>query len=144
MRSAASMVSRSHFADQHHVGIFTEGGAESIGEALGVGMKFALIDQAVLVHVDEFDRIFDRQNVVVALGIDLVDHRGQRSGLTGARRAGHQHQTARLFAHLGDNGRKVELVEGLDFKGNQTENGGRCSALVEDVAAEAGQTLEPE
>ena len=76
-----------HFADQHHVGIFAERGAQGVGEALGVGVQFALVDQAVLVHVHEFDRILDGEDVIVALGIDLVDHGGQRGGLAGAGRA---------------------------------------------------------
>ena len=89
-----------HFADQHHVRIFTECGAQRIAEALGVRMQLALVDHAVLVHVHEFDRIFDGQDVLVALGIDLVDHRGERRGFTGASRSGHENQSARPIAEF--------------------------------------------
>ena len=100
-----------HFADQHHVRVFTKGGAQRVGEALGVGVHFALVDHAVLVHVHEFDRVFDGQDVFVALGVDLVDHGGQRGGLAGPGRPGHQHQPARLVAQLAHDGRQAQLVE---------------------------------
>ena len=112
-----------HFADQHHVRILTQRGAQRVGEALGVGVHFALVDQAVLVHVHEFDRVLDGQDVVVALAVDLVDHRGQRGGFAGAGRPGDQHQSARLVAQLADHRRQSQLVEGLDLEGNDTKHG---------------------
>jgi len=42
-------------------------------KALRIRVQFALVHQAVLVHVHEFDRVFNGENVFVALGIDLVD-----------------------------------------------------------------------
>ena len=52
-----------HFADQHHVRVFTKRGAQGVGKALGVGVQFALVDHAVLVHVHEFDRVLDGEDV---------------------------------------------------------------------------------
>ena len=100
-----------HFADQHHVRVFTEGGAQRVGKALGVGMQLALVHHAILVHVHELDRVLDGEDVVVALGVDLVDHGRQRGGLARSGRARHQHQSARLVAHLAHDGRKSQLVE---------------------------------
>ena len=114
-----------HFADQHHVRVFTKGGAQRVGKALGVGVHFALVDQAVLVHVHEFDRILDGEDVFVALGVDLVDHGRQRGGFAGAGRPGHQHQAARLVAQLADHRGQSQLVERLDLKRNQTEDARR-------------------
>ena len=65
----------SHFSDQHNIRIFTEGCAQSVTKALGVSMQFPLVDHAVLVHVNEFDRVLDGKDVIVPLGIDFVDHR---------------------------------------------------------------------
>ena len=67
-----------HFADQHHVRVFTERSAQRVGEALGVGVQFALIHHTVLVHVHELDGILDGQDVVVPFGVDLVDHGRER------------------------------------------------------------------
>ena len=87
-----------HFADQHYIGIFTKRGSQSTGEAFGVGVQFALIDYTILVHVNELDRILNGEDMVVPFGIDLVNHRGQRGGLTRACGTRNQHQTAGLFA----------------------------------------------
>ena len=133
-----------HFADQHHVGIFTKRGSQRIGEALGVGMHFALIDHAILIHVHELDRVLDSEDVVVPLGIDLVNHGGERSGFARSGRAGDQHQAARLVAHLAHNRWKSQLVKRLDLEGNQTKDGRSRTPLVEYVGAETGQTFQSE
>src|SRR5208282_301841 len=133
-----------HFADQHHVRVFTKSGAQGIGKTLGVRMHFALIDQAVLVHVHELDRVLDGEDVFVALGIDLVDHGRQRGGFARARRPRYQHQPTRLVAHLAYDWRQTQLVERFDLKRNQTENASRSTALVENVGAEASEALQPE
>ena len=91
-----------HFADQHHVRIFTKGSAQGVAEAFRVGVQFALVDHAVLVHVHELDRVFDGQDVVVALAVDLVDHGGERGRLARSGWSGHQHQAARLVAQFAD------------------------------------------
>src|SRR6478672_10760223 len=48
----------------------------------------ASVHDATLVTVEELDGILDRDDVVVAHAIDLVDHRRERRRLTGAGRAG--------------------------------------------------------
>src|SRR5207302_1356460 len=72
-----------HFADEHHVGVFAQGSAERIRKGVRVRVNFALIDEAFLVVVQKFDRVFDRNHVLFALGVDLVEHGGERRGLTG-------------------------------------------------------------
>ena len=133
----------SHFADQHHVRIFTERGAQRVGETLGVGVQLALVHQAVLVHVNELDRVLDGEDVIVPLGVDLVDHGGQRGGLARAGRPGHQHQPARLVAQLADHRRQTQLVERLDLKGNETEDGRGRAALVERLARKRASPFRP-
>ncbi len=133
-----------HLADQHHVGILPQGGAQGHGEAFGVGVQLALVDQAVLVLVQVFDRILDGEDVLVALAVDLVDHRRQGGRLAGAGGAGDQHQAARLLADLLDHRGQVEVAEGLDLVGDGPEHRGHRAALVEDVGAEAGEPLDAE
>ena len=72
-----------------------------------VGADLALVDDAVLVAVDELDRIFHRDDVAGPLLVDLVDHRGERRRLAGAGRAGHQHQAARPLRQLGADRRQL-------------------------------------
>ena len=74
-----------HFADQHHVRIFTQRRAQRSAKRFGVRVHLALVDQAVLVLVHELNRIFDGDDVLVALGVDLVDHRRQRGRFAASR-----------------------------------------------------------
>ncbi len=54
-----------HLAEEDHVGVLAEGGAEGAPEALRVGADLALVDDAPLVAVQELDRVLDRDDVVV-------------------------------------------------------------------------------
>ncbi|MNC92014.1 hypothetical protein D3C83_83670 [compost metagenome] len=71
-----------------------------------VGVNLALVDQAAFVVVQKLDRIFDRQNVLVTIAIDLVDHGGERRRLTGAGWTSNEDQPARFVAELLDDGRQ--------------------------------------
>ena len=84
-----------HFADEDDVGILAQRGAQRGGEAVRVGVDLALVDETALVLVDVLDRILDGDDVLAALGVDLVDHRRQRRRLAAAGRAGDEHQAAR-------------------------------------------------
>ena len=94
--------------------------------------------------MEELDRVFDGDDVLVPLAVDLVDHRGQRRRLARAGRAGDEHEAARLVADLLDDRRQSELLEAEDLVGDLPVDGGGGAALVEDVRAEAGQPLDAE
>src|SRR5580704_6484009 len=134
----------SHFSDEHHVGVFTERGTQRVRERMGVRVNFALVDQALLVVVEEFDRILDGDHVLFALCVDLVEHSGERGGLTGTRRPGNKHKTARFVAQTTNDVRQAERVEALDFPRNGTEHSAHGSALVKDVAAETSKIFQAE
>ena len=91
-----------HLTDQHDVGVLTQRGPQCGRKGHRIGMQLALIDQAALVRMQVFDRIFDRDDVFMALSVDLVDHRRDRRRLTGTGRAGDEHQASRLLAQRGD------------------------------------------
>ena len=58
-------------------------------------MDFALVDQALLAFMHEFDRILNGEDVFVFVVVDMVDHGGEGGGLAGASGSGHQHQATR-------------------------------------------------
>ena len=53
-----------HLADQDHVGVLAQGRLERPGEVDRVGADLALVDEAVLVPVQELDRVLDREDVL--------------------------------------------------------------------------------
>ena len=89
-----------HLAEEDHVGVLAEGGAERLGEAARVGADLALVDEAAAVAVEELDRVLDREDVARAVAVDLVDHRGERRRLPRAGRAGDEHEAARPLGQL--------------------------------------------
>ncbi len=82
--------------------------------------------------------------MVVALGVDFVDHGRQRRGLAGPGGAGHQDQSTRLVAKFCDHGGQAQLVKILDFKRNHTEHGRGRAALIENVGTKTSEALQTE
>jgi hypothetical protein len=76
-----------HLAEEDHVGVLAERGAERLGEARRVDADLALVDDAALVPVHELDRVLDREDVLGALAVDLVDQ-GSRAWSTYRSRSG--------------------------------------------------------
>ncbi len=127
-----------HLADEDDVGVLTQGGLQGEGEVGRVGADLALVDDALVVRVQELDRVLDREDVLLALAVDHVQHRGQRGRLAGAGRAGDEDEAARLAGELLQDGGQVELLEGLDLLRDVAEGGADRAALEEAVDAEAG------
>ena len=53
-----------HLAEEDHVGVLAERGAQRVAEAGGVDADLALVDDAALVPVHELDRVLDREDVL--------------------------------------------------------------------------------
>jgi hypothetical protein len=56
-----------HFADEDNVRVFAQGRDQSTLEALSMHMHLALIDEALVVVVHEFNRIFNGDDVLFAV-----------------------------------------------------------------------------
>ena len=125
-----------HLADEDDVGILAQRRAQRALERVGVRPDLALVDEALLVVVHELDRILDRDDVVVAVPVDVVDHRAERRRLARAGRPGHEHEALRQPAQLQDVRREAELLGGQDLARNHAEDGARPLAIHEDVGAE--------
>src|SRR6478672_10901376 len=98
-----------------------------------ISRDLALIDDAILMIVKELYRVLDREDVVVPVDIDLVDHRRQGRGFTRAGRSGHEDEATRLFAHIGHDGRQSQGLECLDLVRDRTKYGTNRSLLVEEI-----------
>ena len=104
-----------------------------------IALDLALVDQAALGLVHELDRILDRDDVIRAIVVAVVDHAGERGRLARARRAGDQHQATRQHAQVAEDLRRLQVIEAQDHRGNVAEYGAGAAVLVEGVDAEAGQ-----
>lgn len=99
----------------------------------------ALVDQAFLRLMDEFDRILDRQDMGVLVFIDMIDHRRQRRGFAGTGRPCNQHDAARVFGNVLEDLRTVEIFQRQDLGGNGPEDRTGAALLVEGIDAETRQ-----
>jgi hypothetical protein len=133
-----------HFADQHDIGILPQGVFQRGGEALRVAADFSLIDDAVLVLVNELDRVLDRDHVPLQLLVDLVEHRGERGRLARAGGAGHEDESSWFVGQIGDDFGEVEVLERLDVERNLPDDHRDAAALLEAVAAESREVLNAE
>src|SRR3569623_2370141 len=97
-----------------------------------VSRNLALIDDTVLVVEQELDRVFDRQDVIVAINVDLVDHRRKRCRLTGAGRSRNEDQTAGLLAEVRDDRRQSQSIERLDLVRDRTKHRADRTLLVKE------------
>ena len=125
-------------ADEDHVGVLAQHVLERGCEAVRVVADLTLVDQRTVVVVQELDRVFDGDDVVGARAVDEVDERGERRRLSGAGRAGDQHEAA------GECWRMRPTVSGtpsscerLDLGGDDAEGRADRAALLVEVHAEA-------
>ena len=104
-------------------------------------MYFALVDQA-LVLVDELDRILDRDDVVAAVLVHVVDHRAERRGLARARWPGHEDQPLVQPAQGQNVRRQSEVLRGQDFRRNDAEHATAPFPVHEHVGAKPSQAVD--
>ena len=71
----------SHLTHQNHVRVLPQCGAQGGGEAAGVFVQLALVHQAFVALVHEFDRVFDREDEFAAGVIDVIQQSRQGCGL---------------------------------------------------------------
>ena len=81
-----------HFTDDDDVRIFTQGGAQGVLEGTRVVVQFALRDVAAFGLINDFDWVFDGDDMVVAMFVDEFRQGGHRRGFTGAGRACDENQ----------------------------------------------------
>ncbi len=62
---------------------------------MGIAVDLTLVDQRDFWRVDKFDGVFQREDVLAPMLIELIDHRRQGGGFTAAGGPRHQHQAAR-------------------------------------------------
>ncbi len=94
--------------------------------------------------MQELDRIFDGEDVLVSFTVDLVDHGGQCRRFPAAGRPGDQDKTARLVAQLFHDRRQIQALKSLDFERDETEHRPDRAALGEHVGAEPAQVFDAE
>ena len=139
---ASSMVSKSRISPTRMMSGSSRSAPRSAGgEGLGVHADFAVVDEAVLALVHELDRVFHRDDVVVAVLVGVIHHRRERGGFAGAGRAGDDDQALvgawRTFSSTAGRRELQNLRTKAPCLG-LAEHGADAVLLVEEIGAEAG------
>src|SRR5262249_35838966 len=96
--------------------------------------------ECVCVEVEKFDRIFNRDDVVRAAGVDAIEHGGQSGRFTGTGDSCDQNQSALFVANMFDHFGQIELFQRPDLGGDHAQHQSDVAALLENVHTEAAQT----
>ncbi|MNI51946.1 hypothetical protein D3C73_1066980 [compost metagenome] len=122
-----------HLPHQDHIRVFPQCRTQGGGETTGITMDFTLIDQAFARLVNELDGVFDGEDVVMTMGIEVIDHRRQRGGLAGTGRAGYQHQATGSVGHLAEHVAHAQFIHALHFRRDGAKHRARATVLVEHI-----------
>ena len=125
-----------HFADENDFGRLSESGAQRQRERRRVGVQLALMHGALLVRMQELDRILDGEDVLGARLVDQVDDGSQRGRFAGPRWTGDEHDAVLELGAVGDGGRQAELGDRRNARRNHAHDNRKSPALAEDVDAE--------
>ena len=126
-----------HFADENDVRVFAQRSAQRVGKGTGVHADFAMLNETVLAAMHEFDRIFDRDDVIVPLQVGVIDHRRERGRFTGTGRTGHEHETLLQHRKFFQDRRQAELVDRQHLRWNETKHGRDAVFLLEEIGTVA-------
>ena len=124
-------------ADEDNVGILANGMLHANLEVLDVGADLTLVDQALVLGKHEFDRIFEREDVLAVVLIDVVEHRADRRALAGAGDAGQQYHPLIELAEPLDARRQEEPLEIGNLVVDAAGYHAQRPLLVEQIHAEA-------
>ena len=91
-----------HFADHDDVRVLAQNVYERVMKGQRIQADFALFDDRLVVFKNVFNRVFERDDVLFEIVVDVLDHGRERGGFAAAGGTGHQHDAARRFRDLLD------------------------------------------
>ncbi len=89
--------------------------------------------------MEDLDRVLDREDVLPARAVDVVDHRRKGGRLARSGRTGDENEASVIAGEATDPRRKLELLEGRNLARDDAEGERNCATLAEAVDAEARQ-----
>ena len=103
-------------------------------------MHFPLVDQTPFALVNKFDGVFNGQNMVVAVVVDVVDHGRKGRRLTGARGASNEHKPARQHRDIPKHLAHAQVVHGQHLRRNGSENRSSTPILIKSIDSKTRDT----
>lgn len=105
-------------------------------------MHLALADVAALRFVDVFDRVLERENVVLAVAIDEIEQSRQSRGFSRANGTSDEDESVVVAGERQDVfGRQADFLDGADFGIDDPEDHIEAKALTDDRGAKSAFTV---
>src|SRR5579883_993860 len=130
-------LARAHLANQDHVRRLAQRVLQRVFPAIGIDAQFALRDDAALVLVHVFDRVFDGDDVPGGILVAVADDRRERRGLARAGGADEDHDAALGHRQLLDDRQQVQFLDRRNLGFDPPKHHAHAIALVEAGDAEA-------
>ena len=128
-----------HFTEHDDVRVLPQDIFERVMKRLRVQSDFALFNDTLVVFKNKFNRVFERDDVLFEIAVDVLDHRRKRGGLAATGRPGHQHDAARGFRDQFDLLEQTQLFKaghvGFDVSHRQRP----LAALLEQIGPKTPQ-----
>ena len=131
-----------HLAEEDDVGTLPEGSPQSRHIAMGVGADLPLADNALFMAVQVFQRVFQCDDVLLHIAVDIVDHARQRGRLTTSRGAGYQCQPLICVCQMDDAVRDHQLLRVRQSEGDDPDDSGKRTSLFIGADPKSRETLE--
>ena len=99
--------------------------------------NLTLGDDGLFVPMHKFDRLLDGDDVAGKVRVNVVDERSEGRALAGTGRTRDKNDAPSHVAESFDDLRNFQILEGLDFCGNDAENRAVSVGLLEIIATES-------
>src|SRR5262245_4970545 len=90
--------------------------------------------------MQEFDGILNRNDVLSAVRVDVIDDGSQAGRLSAAGGPSDQHESASLLTDLLKNLGQLQFINRIDVRRNDAKHHGDAATLLEEVATEPAQS----
>ena len=128
----------SHLSNKDHIGIFAKRRTHSGREIGHIGVELSLMNEAAYISVNVLHRVFDRDNVALAIEIDLVNQRGQGRRLTASGRSCHDDQSIAEVGKISETGRQVPVGKRPEFVSYAPNRDRHLSTLLIQIDSKSG------
>ena len=128
--------------NENDIRILAQRSAQCALERRSVQSHLPLRYDAALVLVDEFDRVFDRDDVVVTRPVDEVDQGPERCGFSRAGGTGDKHQSFRQETKRLDFGRDAHRFHGCNLCRDYAEYAARSHVIAKCVGAKPREAFD--
>lgn len=130
-----------HFSDHDDVGVLSQDVFEAGGEGKRVQPDFSLFDDGFIVLENEFDGVFQSDDVTGEFGVDLLDHGGQRRRFAASGGSGDEDNASGLHSEVFQLRQQSQLFKTGDVGFDIAHGEAKAAFLLEKVCAETSQSL---